>query len=889
MNDADERQDARNMMVRNLTTGLRQRLVLGDTLDEAVARMEAASRSECTPWPDMLVLRLDALAEAHVAIRKDLDKVVYLRKAAIRSGRPDWYAGPGDEAIAWRRLRERLSTIGRAQKEIDIVDEDSTAVLSLIDNPSADLFSTRGLVIGHVQSGKTGNIAAVIAKAADTPFKFFLVLSGMTDTLRNQTQERLDADILGDAGERWHSWTKVDRVEVGVAEKGDFNHPPVGGFQFDGSRRHLAVVKKNAGILRRILRKLQATPEATLKQTPVLIIDDECDQASVNSAALNRAFSTINRLIREIVQLLPRVSYVGYTATPFANVLINPAEAKDLYPRHFIHPLRRPAAYFGAAELFGREALDGEMVDVETGYDMIREVPDAEIPLLRPAARERDAFVFTVTPSLGRAIRYFVMAIAARTVRGQSGEHSSMLVHTSVLNTVHRSAESAIRPYLSGLAVALRNADPTILREFADQWGEECARIDALDFDLTALDFGDIEDVLADAAGSIEVKVENWSSVDRIDYTLPGRKYLVIGGNVLARGLTLHGLMVSFFMRSSSQYDTLMQMGRWFGYRPGFGDLPRVWMETAVREAFFELATVEEEVRRDAMRYAEEGFTPEQFAVRIRTIPGMAVTARTKMRDAVTANIGYDGQHLQTIRFRRQDAEWLDSNWRAAAHLVDAGKAAEAVRGNIVIRGIGIDAIRRFLGEYESEANKTMERRLLLGYLAETEEKNSSLAVWNVVVIGTEGGAEAQNTLGTLGRVRCVNRSPLENSGDVASIKALMSKQDLLADMDAAVVREHGSNWGSIKNARESRRQPPLLLLYPIAKDSMPAHIRSKARREPMAAVADLMGLGIYFPGSKDEARRYVRAALQPEDAVESYDGENALPEEILDGGTDAG
>src|SRR3546814_761939 len=147
---------------------------------------------------------------------------------------------------------------------------------------------------------------------------------------------------------------------------------------------------------------------------------------------------------------------------------------------------------------------------------------------------------------------------------------------------------------------------------------------------------------LSVVASSIDVKVENWRSQDRIDYSVPGRRYIVIGGNVLARGLTLAGLVVSFFMRTSSQYDTLMQMGRWFGFRPGYEDLPRIWMEEDVRDAFFDLATVEEEIRRDIDTYAIDNVKPIEFATRIRKIPGLAITTRTKLRNVRTATIGYE-------------------------------------------------------------------------------------------------------------------------------------------------------------------------------------------------------------------------------------------------------
>lgn len=873
--------------IRTFKQAIRDRLERGDALQEAIERLGSTTRREMAPFPDTLEFRLQALERAAVAIRADLDGVRYLQKAAIRSGRPDWYAGPGDEAHNWLALKARLTTLGRTHDEIDRVDRESTTILSLTDNPGQERFSTRGLVIGHVQSGKTGNMAAVIAKAADTPFKFFIVLSGMTDSLRNQTQARLDEDVVNAwRPDRWYSWTKVDVIENGVViEKGDFNHPSVGGFQFGGRSKHLAVMKKNAGVLRRALGKLRNTPRSVLQDTPVLIIDDECDQASVNSAVLSTAITTINGLIREIIRILPRVSYIGYTATPFANVLISPSNAADLYPRHFIHPLERPKGYFGAVELFGREALEGEQIDIETGFDMIRLVPDKEAGSLRPPLRGSAGFQFRVTESLDRAIRYFVMTVAARESRGQADEHCSMLLHTSVLNSVHRSAERALRPYLDELLTRLSASDRMLLDGMAEQWDDECARVEASQFGLSRVSFSTIRPRLADVVGAIEVKVENWASDDRMDFSQRSRRYLVVGGNVLARGLTLHGLVVSYFMRSSSQYDTLMQMGRWFGYRAGFEDLPRVWMEKSVRDAFFDLATVEEEIRRDASRYAVEDFTPEQFAVRIRKIPGLAITARAKMRGITTARIGYQGEHVQTIKFLRHDEQWLGDNWDAVTALLEPEETHLAIRGNLVFRGVPVERVKHFLRSYRVEgSNRAMMPRLLLDYIEHVEQHDSSLALWNVAVVGASGSRRSERPLGRIGRVATVRRSPLKDSGDVASIKALMSRIDLLADVVDMPSDVASMNWDGMKEFRQRRLMPPLLLLYPIDRNSEPLDVRTKATREPMGAAGDVMGLGICFPGDPDSGVEYVQTDLQPDDAVESFEGEDAIPEELTDG-----
>lgn len=662
-----EYDEAAELAISGYVRELRFGVMQGASLEDTHEQLLASVRRQFARYPDIIEEREAALTEALRIERAQRDKVSYWRKAALKAGRPDWYGGADDGSKIWQALRQRLKDQRRSEDEIESVDMDSTAVLSLADNPGQARFSTRGLVLGHVQSGKTGNMAAVVAKAADTPYKFFVILSGLTDSLRNQTQARLDADLIDSGhGSRWYKWTQLDRqLGDGRVEKGDFNHPPSGGFPLAGPECHIAVMKKNAAILRRFKKKLKSTPSVLLSQTAFMIIDDECDQASVNSARLQASISATNNVIREIVALLPKVAYVGYTATPFANILIDPNEPQDLYPRDFIHPLMKPDAYFGAEELFGREALQGEDVDVDSGFNMIRIVDAKEVSGLRPAPKQAAVFSFEMTDSISKAIRYFILATAARHVRGQEDQHSTMLIHTSVLNSVHLATRVTVEPYLRNLARQLDNGDEDLFREMEQIWSAESETVDADQFGNEKVSFDRLRPLLSVVASSIDVKVENWRSQDRIDYSVPGRRYIVIGGNVLARGLTLAGLVVSFFMRTSSQYDTLMQMGRWFGFRPGYEDLPRIWMEEDVRDAFFDLATVEEEIRRDIDTYAIDNVKPIEFATRIRKIPGLAITTRTKLRNVRTATIGFEGEHVQTIKFRRSDRSVLLANWDA--------------------------------------------------------------------------------------------------------------------------------------------------------------------------------------------------------------------------------
>ena len=302
------------------------------------------------------------------------------------------------------------------------------------------------------------------------------------------------------------------------------------------------------------------------------MIDDECDQASINSAGGELDVTAINRRIRELLSLLPTVTYVGYTATPFANVLINPyrvdgQELDDLYPRDFITALPRPDSYFGTERLFGVTPSDPDDVQPEEeGLDMIRDVPTEEEALLQPQSRqERNSFQPVMTNSLQTAILYFLASCAARRARGDGAKHMTMLVHTSAYIIAHERVASLIHGWVDVNRKKIVDQESDLGQCIRAVWTSEAPAVPVEQL------FEHLQAVL----DIIEFPVENGASDDRIDYTGEPKTYIVVGGSILARGLTLEGLTVSYFLRTANQYDTLLQMGRWFGYRHRYEDSPR--------------------------------------------------------------------------------------------------------------------------------------------------------------------------------------------------------------------------------------------------------------------------------------------------------------------------
>jgi len=511
----------------------------------------------------------------------------------------EWYPGADNipDARFWPALRNYLIEHKKwSPAAVSSIHEASDKIVAWLQSPWAARINTRGLVIGYVQSGKTANFTAVIAKAADAGYRFFIVLSGTKKSLRRQTQQRLERELISLNDDTWFSPTTMH----------DFR--PIGNVNFFLSdKKHdkvLCVVKKNTVILRKLAEWLRSASPEVLRQCPFLIIDDEADEASVNTAR-NQATSTpdemdrtaINRHLVDLLRLLPKAAYVGYTATPFANVLVDPRSPEGIYPSDFIVSLPKPEDHFGTEQIFGRARLLEDDTEEEfAGIDMVRVIPQDEIHRLRPNRYEHD-FVPDVTPSLRDALHYFWLVCAARKARGEHSEHSTMLIHTTQLIAVHNNTREQIEAYRTDLLRRMHGpGSSALLQVFEDQWLVEQQRVSPSTFGQVPVSFRSLLPHLIESIDQTLVVVDNSRSQFRLSYDDGARIQIAIGGNTLSRGLTLEGLLVSFFVRAARAYDTLLQMGRWFGYRPGYEDLPRIWMTHELKNQFYDLATVEADV-----------------------------------------------------------------------------------------------------------------------------------------------------------------------------------------------------------------------------------------------------------------------------------------------------
>jgi hypothetical protein len=803
--------------------------------NDADAKTPARAAAELRRYgvPDAIVDELVERYEHYVGVVREVKSPRYMESG----GRMTWYGGPRPTDPCWPKL---VSSLERSPEfgadAIKDVDDSTTRIVSLLEHPATAEFTTKGLVLGHVQSGKTTNYTGVVAKAADRGYRLVIVLSGIHNELRRQTQNRLVERLVEPNPELWHQLTDPDR---------DF-FPPANApayFAKYSRQKVLCVVKKNAIVLRKLIAWLDGASQQ-LGSIPALVIDDEADQAAV-------ATKTINPLVRSLLDVLPRVGYIGYTATPFANLLIDPS-SEDLYPKDFIVDLPKPADHFGTESIFGREPLDGEdPADYDDGsLDMVRTVPDEEVPFVRPLSNaEVMGFSPQVTGELRKAILYFWLTTAARRVRNEGVRHSTMLIHTSVRVAVQESFRVPITRLLGDVRSGLERGDQELVRELRELWETETGRVSATEMGEEPVAFDDLLQDLERVLGASRVILDNSRSEERLDYSGDPVVAIAVGGNTLSRGLTLEGLVVSYFVRAVSAYDTLLQMGRWFGYRAGYSDLPRIWMTDELRGWFRHIAEVEAEIRRDIARFMQDAVTPRTFAVRIQAHPTLAITAAAKMEDAVLAAAAYGGLRIQTNYFYADNAKWIRENQLAARSLVaeiggtDGAETAEAISGYIW-RAVPSELVLSFLDGYDVHEKAPNNASGLIAHYVRSRNDRDRLRRWNVALIGSStarrgsfdygGGVQVPKII----RARVVGSAP-----DAADIKTLMSQRDAAVDLDVPKGdRLNEANIVALR--REKAPDTPLLTLYAIDATSP----TTRSQRVPLDAEDDVIGVGIVFP-----------------------------------------
>ena len=726
--------------------------------------------------------KLAKLLEERVSITQHLGSVLI-----ERDHRP-WLdsARARIDPYYWSRYRQHLIQEGFPSASITTLDEVTDRVLGLMQDPlRGGSWDRRGMVVGHVQSGKTANYTGIICKAADAGYKLIVVIAGVHNNLRSQTQRRIDEGFVGRDSARLLS--RQDDMFVGVGRFDhtrrpvtftntirDFNKATATGVGIplqNLTEPAVFVIKKNSNTLKNLLewlREHSARGGGESIDEPMLLIDDEADNASINIRHGAGEVSRINGQIRDLLRMFDRSCYVGYTATPFANIFIDPdtddqMRGEDLFPRSFIVSLDPPSNYFGATAVY-----------LEGGEQYMRRIEDNEDYL--PIRHEIGIVLSSIPPSLTEAVRTFILGRAIRLARGHERQHCSMLVNASRFMNVQRQLRNEIHGQLDGIQRSIRVngalapetalLDPEI-RALHAAWERE--------FSDTGFDWAEVQSRLHEAASPIRVVEVNSQSPGALDYSgnrQDGLNVIAVGGFSLSRGLTLEGLMVSYFLRNSMMYDTLMQMGRWFGYRPGYQDLCRIWMPDAAQGWYEHIAESIEELRSELRGMEASNATPEDFGLKVRSHPDtLIVTARNKMGTGaqIVVSIGLAGRLIETHTLRR-DAESLEVNRNAARRLSQRLRqsgfpiedAAKESYG-FLLRGVPVAPILDFLTEFRNHDGSLLTNGEPVRRYIE-ERQDDELAEWDVLFASLVE-RERNRMDESLGRIiRCQRRTAGERS-----------------------------------------------------------------------------------------------------------------------------
>lgn len=791
---------------------------------------------------------------------------------------------PTDSYSCWQGYKKHLQDINWSKKSISNLEISDFNILKKLATNNTDKTSKKGLVIGNIQSGKTANMTGLISQASDNGFNMFIVLSGMIESLRIQTQKRLIADLNHPSNLNWKFLDRPSLRSQNNRSIYDINH-----FDFSNNsrNRYLTVSLKNKKRLEDLYNWMTKNKDKQ-RQMKVILIDDEADQASINTKDVDSDERTaINDIIRRIVndRNFGAMNYVAYTATPFANIL-NESGDDTLYPKDFIELLEPAEDYIGARQIFGTENPE-----YSPGIDIVQPVSLTEAKLVR------DSKELTELPyCLKEAVNWFILSLAAMRSYGYN-KPVSMMIHTSFRITDHEKLSGFISDYLcefkkeystnitklKNLYEAQQNVLPLERFKAAmpnytikniqnyPAWNDVKRELDYLFKEVSDDDYlrhiGTAEDGALEYSEGIHLCVDNSQTkgedgeVIRLLYpdkpleTQKAPAFIVIGGNTLSRGLTIEGLVSTYFIRATNMADTLLQMARWFGFRHGYELLPRIWMDPDSQKRYTFISQMNEEMREYMAAYAINGLTPLQYIPKIKESPSYSlirITSNQKMQSAEPAEYNFAGFSTQTTTFNA-DKGSLEENIRVADAFMN--KMTQMVKPElkdqryVIWRNISNDLILDFFKNYKpyQHDKKLSNMPNLIEWLDANE---NFLDNWNVIAVGKkQAGTPWKIGNYSITEVTRTKKAPLNNTTDSISIGALKSPGDVFADIDVNEQEKVATNPVTVRAIRNKYGvgNIPQLLIYRVDKDS---RAKDNSDRVNLNAPTDLIGLNIMLPAS---------------------------------------
>lgn len=867
--------------------------------------------NEVAGLPFFMMLTEEEIEEVKAVIKSEfsikLDKGVLIEE----KGHEKWFLAKKStfDMKYWERYKKYLlADKGFSAKVVNTMDDVLDTLTDLLGDPSREVaYNRRGLIIGDVQSGKTANYTGLICKAVDSGYKVVVLLTGMIEKLRQQTQQRIDEGFVGADSDAMMK-QREDKLIIGVGNydssirpmvltstSDDFKQQNANNLGFDLRNINgpvIFVVKKNSAVLRRLNKWLRTNQNGEEKiNHSLLVIDDEADNASVNTKTEDSP-TAINGHIREMLKMFSKSSYVGFTATPFANIFIDPDNyndmvEEDLFPKDYIYSLNAPSNYIGARNIFNEDGEANHMLmEIDDDY-----TNQESIAYILPLRHKSSIRVNVLPTDLKDAISAFMLVNVIEDLRGKNNNHRSMLINVSRFTAVQEQVSDLVNDYLKNAQSACRLyglLEPEIATK-----NEYIARLKAVYETIYAneeFEWKVIQEKLYSSCASIIVQTinqRNGKNLSFDDYK-DGLRMIAVGGMSLSRGLTLEGLVISYFYRNSKMYDTLMQMGRWFGYRNGYADLCRIWMSDESIEWYKHISQATDELREEIKRYEDTGLTPKDFGLRVRSdINSLIVTARNKMKstDSRICMISLSGTAIETPeiyadkfrnnRNRQAVIQLVDDLEAAGYHAIDDGKNKTVKWG---FKNVKINYILDFIEKLEvSPKNEQFNVSAITKFLR--EYKGQELREWDIAF--ATGKSSVPVKLGeNIEFNHPVRKYTIENDGKI--LKMSGSKRRLGTTSDG----EFGLGESQIEEVKSKKKHPsqkdyflgvdrrPLLTIYLVELGEFVGNeTEENLLLKEQCSNEIYLGFGLGIPSLSDHETKYARYVLNKIAIEQMFEG----------------
>lgn len=845
-------------------------------------------------WKEIVQLQKNAEEQT-----KDIDYVEG-QAMIMDEGQDNAVTIPEGNQSAWQLYKKSLLNQGFKEFVVNDIEKTTLKILKRLSGDTTEMLPVKGLVIGNVQSGKTANMAALMAMAADWGWNMFIVLSGTIDNLRQQTQNRLLNDLNCPGNLNWSGLEHLSKKPV-LGQRAQDLH-----FEEDSKQRYFTVCLKNSGRLKKLIQWLQVDANKQ-KQMKILVIDDEADQAGINTADIStnerRAISKLicnmvngkNEKSQEVDIKYRAMNYIGYTATPYANVL-NEAGEDSLYPRNFITTLGVSKEYFGPQQIFG---VDGGDYD---GMSIVRIIEESDLNAIKEIHDEGSPYV---PVGLQDAVCWFLCGAACMRIWNYK-KPISMLIHTSQKTDHHKNIAEAVKDWISSktpefICEKCENVWNTEIELFSfEKFREQYFDYDRSDEEINQYpDFEKVKEELLKLLShnvtnipldseqelvyhkGIHLCVDNCKNngvtedgmfvrlayPDSKKMPSPAPVFIIIGGATLSRGLTIEGLISTFFLRSVNQADTLMQMGRWFGYRKNYELLPRIWITSKTNDQFKFLSDLDEELREEIYNMDIMGKTPAQYGPKIKNTPMYSfirITAKNRMQSANSTDMDYSGSFNQTYLFDNNQQQ-LKSNIETVEKFVEKLGMPEKQKScnrhadnHMIWRNINYTLVKEMLKEYKFADRLEVFRDI--DAIFDWIQKNTNegkLDAWNIVIAGKGSDSNSVWKL-PYGSINKVSRTRKSDSKyeSIINIGVLRDPKDIVSDIDLEGKDKNLLDKMKSFKSKEAKMirnlagldTTPQLIIYMIDKGSV---YTGNGARKDLNATEDIVGICMNIPGGK--------------------------------------